>query len=175
MTLLLYEMMKAKSGYKCLFSYKCLFVLTKNNQDFLTLSGLFMLLPQPVPCSFFFLIRKVSFLCKKNLIFIFAATMGLNIILDDQLLSCAQLYATPWTVAHQDPLRMKFPGKNTGVGCHFPLQGIFPTWGSNLCLPHWQTLYHLSHQGFLPSITSHAESKGKEGIYCLHIPFSSSK
>ena len=132
------SLVKAKSGYKCLFSYKCLFVLTKNNQDFLTLSGLFMLLPQPVPCSFFFLIRKVSFLCKKNLIFIFAATMGLNIILDDQLLSCAQLYATPWTVAHQDPLRMKFPGKNTGVGCHFPLQGIFPTWGSNLCLPHWQ-------------------------------------
>ena len=26
------------------------------------------------------------------------------------------------------------PGENTGVGCHFLLQGIFPTWGSNLCL-----------------------------------------
>ena len=26
-------------------------------------------------------------------------------------------------------------GKNTGVGCHFLLQGIFPTQGSNLCLP----------------------------------------
>ena len=25
-----------------------------------------------------------------------------------------------------------FPGKNTGVGCHFPLQGIFPTQGLNL-------------------------------------------
>ena len=24
-----------------------------------------------------------------------------------------------------------FPGKNTGVGCHFLLQGIFPTQGSN--------------------------------------------
>ena len=34
-----------------------------------------------------------------------------------------------------------FPGKNTGVGCHFLLQGIFPTQGSNLrlrCLLHWQ-------------------------------------
>ena len=33
------------------------------------------------------------------------------------------------------------PAKNTGVGCHFLLQGIFPTQGSNvplLCLPHWQ-------------------------------------
>ena len=27
-----------------------------------------------------------------------------------------------------------FPGKNTGVGCHFLLQGIFPTQGSNPCL-----------------------------------------
>ena len=27
------------------------------------------------------------------------------------------------------------PGKNTGVGCHFPLQGIFPTQGSNLQSP----------------------------------------
>ena len=26
------------------------------------------------------------------------------------------------------------PGKNTGVGCHAFLQGIFPTQGSNLCL-----------------------------------------
>ena len=25
-----------------------------------------------------------------------------------------------------------FPGKSTGVGCHFLLQGIFPTQGSNL-------------------------------------------
>ena len=31
-----------------------------------------------------------------------------------------------------------FPGKNTGVGCYFLLQGIFPTQGSNLCLLHWQ-------------------------------------
>ena len=33
------------------------------------------------------------------------------------------------------------PGKNAGVGCHFLLQGIFPTQGSNLCLLcllHWQ-------------------------------------
>ena len=28
-------------------------------------------------------------------------------------------------VAHQAPLSWDFPGKNTGVGCHFFLQGIF--------------------------------------------------
>ena len=39
------------------------------------------------------------------------------------------------------------PGKNTGVGCHSLLQGIFPTQGSNLDLPHcWQILYQLRHQ-----------------------------
>ena len=31
-----------------------------------------------------------------------------------------------------------FPGKNTGVDCHFLLQWIFLIQGSNLCLLHWQ-------------------------------------
>ena len=30
------------------------------------------------------------------------------------------------------------PGKNTGVGCHFLLQGIFPTQELNPWLLHWQ-------------------------------------
>ena len=40
-----------------------------------------------------------------------------------------------------------FPGKNTGVGCHFLLQGIFPTQGSNPGLLHWQNSLLVSHQG----------------------------
>ena len=55
-----------------------------------------------------------------------------------------------------DPLRpcrlcsWDFAGKNTGVGCHFLLQGIFPTQGLNPGLLHCrQMLYHLSHQGSL--------------------------
>ena len=44
-----------------------------------------------------------------------------------------------------------FPGKNPGVGCHFLLQGIFPTQGSNphlLCVLHWQAdSLPLSHLG----------------------------
>ena len=40
-----------------------------------------------------------------------------------------------------------FPNKNTRVGCHFLLQGIFLTWGSNMCLLHWQAdSLPLSHQ-----------------------------
>ena len=40
-----------------------------------------------------------------------------------------------------------FPGKNTEVGCHFFLQGIFPTQRWKLCLLHWQAdSLPLSHQ-----------------------------
>ena len=39
------------------------------------------------------------------------------------------------------------PGKNTGMGCHFLLQGTFLTQGLNLGLLHCrQFLYHLNHQ-----------------------------
>ena len=41
-----------------------------------------------------------------------------------------------------------FPGKDTGVGCHFLLHGVFPTQGLNPGLLHCrQILYHLSYQG----------------------------
>ena len=41
-----------------------------------------------------------------------------------------------------------FPGKNSGVGCNFPLQGIVQTQGLNLHLLHWQVdSLRLSHQG----------------------------
>ena len=50
------------------------------------------------------------------------------------------------SVACHTPLSMDFSGKNTGVGCHFFLQGIFLTQGLNphlLCLLHCrQILYH---------------------------------
>ena len=47
----------------------------------------------------------------------------------------------PGSSAHGD-----FPGKNTGVGCHALLQGIFPTQGLNPGLPQCRwILYHLSH------------------------------
>ena len=41
------------------------------------------------------------------------------------------------------------PGTNTGVSCHFLLQGIFPTQGLNpdLLYPCRQILFLLSHKG----------------------------
>ena len=58
-------------------------------------------------------------------------------------LSCVQLFVTPWTVAKFLCPRA-FPGKNTGVGCHF----LFLTQESNPRFLHCrQILYQLSYQG----------------------------
>ena len=53
-----------------------------------------------------------------------------------QSLSRVRLSATPWTTAYEVLHPWNFPGKNTGVGYHFLLWGIFPTQGSKPGLPH---------------------------------------
>ena len=60
--------------------------------------------------------------------------------------SCVWFFVTARTARLLCP--WNFPGKNTRLGCHSFLQGIFPTQGSNLGLLHCrQVLYHLNHQG----------------------------
>ena len=57
-----------------------------------------------------------------------------------------------------------FPGKSTGVGCHFLLQGIFLTQGSNPGLPHCrQALYRLSHQESPGSTRQSSKPAWEEG------------
>ena len=80
--------------------------------------------------------------------------------------SVAQSCPTPCDPMDCSPPGSSFhgdsPGKNTGVGCHAFLQGIFPTQGSNPGLPHcWRILYPLSHQGHPQqrSKTPHAITK----------------
>ena len=51
------------------------------------------------------------------------------------VLSCWVVSYSLWSIGCSLP---GFPGKNTGVGCHFLLQGIFLTQGSNPCFLHWQ-------------------------------------
>ena len=68
---------------------------------------------------------------------------------------CAVL--SPWHLTLCDPkncswpdssLHRDSPGKDPGVGCHFLLQGVFPTQGSNPGLPHCRwILYYLGHLG----------------------------
>ena len=62
--------------------------------------------------------------------------------------SCVTL-VTLWSLAHQCP--WDSPGKNTGMDCHFFLQGVFLTQGTNLSLLHLLTCQAyslpLSHLG----------------------------
>ena len=56
-------------------------------------------------------------------------------------LSHVQFFVTPGMQPARLLCPWNFPGKNTGMGCHFLLQGIFLTQESNpclLCLLHWQ-------------------------------------
>ena len=56
----------------------------------------------------------------------------LSVCMCAQSLSHVQHFATPWTVACQAP--WDSPGKNTELGCHGLLLGIFLTQELNLCL-----------------------------------------
>ena len=68
---------------------------------------------------------------------IFIASDWISIVVAVSSLSCVQLFATLCTVAFPGPsCPLDFPSKNTRVGCHFPLQQIFPTQDSNLHLLH---------------------------------------
>ena len=65
------------------------------------------------------------------------------------LFSRVWLFVTPWTTVCHTPLSMGFCSKNTGVGCHSLLQGIFPAQRRNPGLLRnslLQLLYCLSHR-----------------------------
>ena len=61
------------------------------------------------------------------------------------------------------------PGKNTRVGCHFLLQGIFPTQGLNLGFLHCrQILYHLSYRGSPKLGTSRGHQHSSLELFTMH-------
>ena len=68
----------------------------------------------------------------------------LSLVAQSCLILCDPMDCSPpGSSVHVD-----FPGKNTGVGCHAFLQGIFPIQGSDPGFPHSrQILYCLSHHG----------------------------
>ena len=62
-----------------------------------------------------------------------------------------------------------FPGKDTGVVCHFLLWGIFPTHWLNLGLLHCrQILYQVSYQGSQHSIKYVKGIRAKHTLRCLY-------
>ena len=73
--------------------------------------------------------------------------------------SLVWLCATVWTVAHQAPLSMGFPGKNTGVGCHALLQGIFLTQGLNLRLLHCRLIFYCWATWKTPMVNKEIKTK----------------
>ena len=90
--------------------------------------------------TFHFIIFKIFFLKKYLFFFIHLAAPG--------LIGASQV--TPWTVACQASLSMKFSSQEywSVLGSHSLLQGIFLIQGSNLHLLHCRwILYSLSHQG----------------------------
>ena len=80
------------------------------------------------------------------------------------MLSCVRLFMIPRTM----PPRLLCPwdslGKNTGVGCHFLLQGIFHTQGLNLC---FLCLLH-SQVDSLPLAPTGRPTFGSEEILSSH-------
>ena len=63
----------------------------------------------------------------------------LEVLLLFRRLSCVQLFCNPMDCSPpSSSVHGDSPGENTGVGCHFFLQGIFPTQGLNPSLLHWQ-------------------------------------
>ena len=91
------------------------------------------------------------------------ASLGLNL-----LGSCCYLLSRSLLQPHGlEPARLlppwDFLGKNNGVGCHFLLQGIFPTLGLNSGLLHRQgDSLPLSHQGSPGPVQSVAGSYGPQ-------------
>ena len=87
-----------------------------------------------------------------------------NFNLDCESESCSVLSDSLWPHGLQSPWNS--PDQNTGVGSLSLLQGIFPTPGWNLGLPHCRhILYQLSHNVFLSWISTGQGNMGKANIY----------
>ena len=71
------------------------------------------------------------------------------------------------------PTRLLCPwdstGKNSGVGCHFLLQGIFPTQGLNLCLLRFLIWWASSLTLALPEEPLNIENIFSHSVCCLFI------
>ena len=79
-------------------------------------------------------------------------------------------FLTPWAVPCQASPSMGFPRQEYWNGLPFPLQGIFPTQGSNGCLLQWQVdSLPLSHLGS-PAAAAAAAAKSLQSCPTLCDP-----
>ena len=104
-------------------------------------------------------------------------------------LSRVLLFATPWTVAYQALHPWDFPGKSTGVGCHFLLQGSswprdgtqvshiagrrFTIWATREVLSCFTSMFCYLKTFFLfiflaSRVILHEEERAKSGSWICH-------
>ena len=96
--------------------------------------------------------RTFKYLKIKEIIFYFVK-LGLSYGCSEYVLCLVAqpcLFVTTWTGSPGSSVHGNSPGRNTGVGCHALLRGIFSTQWSNPDLLHYKQIhYHLSHRGSL--------------------------
>ena len=106
------------------------------------------------------------------LIFHFMTLSNPHACVPAKLHNHVQLFVTSWTAAHQASLSMNSPGKNTGVDCHFLLEGIFLTF--SLCFFLFEkeiwllTMVLLPELGFATAATKALQLTTRE----KEVPFS---
>ena len=85
--------------------------------------------------------------CRRSFCFLCYWVLGLQ---QDACCCPVQLFCNPTDCSQPGPLSWDSPGKNTGLGCHFPTQGLNP---GLLSLLHWQVdSLPLSHLETKPDV-----------------------
>ena len=117
------------------------------------------------------ILLTVSFDAQKLFSLIFCAVLSCSVVSNS--LWPHGLYSPRGSSVHGDA-----PGKNTGVGYHALLQGLFPTQESNPALPHCRLIiYQLSHQGSprilewvaYPFSSGSSQPRNQTGISCIAV------
>ena len=90
----------------------------------------------------------LEFSVTKSMIFLTLSPLCAIFLFSFYILFCVLVTQSCPTLCYPIVCPWSSLGRDTEVGCHSLLQGIFPTRGSNLGLLHCrQMLYCLSHQG----------------------------
>ena len=88
------------------------------------------------------------------------------------VLSCVQLFATLWTIAHQPPLSMGFSQQEDWNDGPFLLQEIFQTQESDLHLLHFRLILSRWAIGKVSNVScpSRLEAPWGQGLWLAHLP-----
>ena len=164
--MLLWALIVSEKQHLCFFFFFFFFFICSEFCHTLKWKGLgFTCLPHPDPPSHLPPHRSLWYIytmeCYSAIKNSFASQhLGPKGWTDDSSASATQSYPTLCNPLGDSLYPQNSSGRSTGVGCLFPLQGIFLTQGQNLGLLHCrQILYCLSHQGEGKIVNVHTNSK----------------